>query len=100
MSTLRIREYTQLADIYPGGRAMIAQESGTVIDQTVTFTGTAGTSAAFGPNTKYIGMIADAAFAYSVAKAPVAAVTMIGAGASDLLYVGVAPGDKISVIAT
>jgi hypothetical protein len=100
MSTLRIREYTQLADVAPGGKAMVAQESGTVIDNSATFTGTAGSSTAFGTNTKYIGMIADVAFAYSVGKTPTATTAMIGVGAGELIYIGVAPGDKISAIAT
>ncbi len=100
MSTLRIREYTQLADVSPGGKAMIAQESGAVVNQTVTFTGTAQASSAFGANTKYIGMIADVAFAYAVGGTPVATTSMVGVGAGELLYIGVAPGDKISAIAT
>jgi hypothetical protein len=100
MSTLKIREYTQLAEVGNGRTAMIAQESGAVIDQTVTFTGTHGESAAFGTNTKYIGITADVAFAYSVGKTPVATTSMIGIAAAEVLFMGVAPGDKISAVAT
>lgn len=99
MSTLKIREYTKLADAYPGGTAPIAQESGAVVDQTpVSFTSSSVQSAAFAGTTKYIGIKSDVAFCYSVGKNPTATVNMIDQAASSILYVGVAGGDKIAVI--
>jgi hypothetical protein len=99
MSTLKIREYQRLADVYPGGSAPIAQEPG--LDQTaVTFTATHGESAAFSASTKYIGIKADAAFCYVVSKAGTAATTnAIDQAAGEVLYLGVSPGHIISVVA-
>lgn len=68
--------------------------------QTVTFTGTAGTSNAFDSDTSVITVIADAACALRVGANPTAIVTDYPLPVSTLMDLEVRPGDKISVIAT
>lgn len=97
MATLKIREYTKLGDVYPGGTAPIAQEPG--VDQAaVTFT-TTTQSAQFGTNTKYIAIKADAAFCYVVGVNPTATSNAIDVAAGTIIYLGVSPGHKIAVVA-
>lgn len=99
MSTLKIREYTQLGST-ANGAAPITQESGGVIDQTpVTFTSSSVQSAAFNTNTKYITAKADVAWCFRVAKDPTATVNMIAVPAGELYSMGVEGGHKIAVIA-
>lgn len=97
MSTLKIREYSRLTNV--GGIGQMAQEGGTVVDQTVTFTSSSVQSAAFAADTAYIGMKADAAFCWSVGASPTATTTMIDQAASQIIYIGVSPGLKIAVVA-
>lgn len=99
MGTFRMREYSSLGQGYPGGTIPIAQEGGSVVDQTFSFTTSHAESSAFATSTKYIGMIADVGFAYQVAKSPVAINTMVGVDANQLLFIGVPSGYKISVVA-
>lgn len=99
MSTLKIREYTRLGDAYPGGSVPVAQE-GSAVDQTaVTFTSSSVQSAAFGANTKYIAIKADAAFCYVIGANPVATANAIDVAAGQIIYLGVSPAHKIAVIA-
>lgn len=96
MATLKIREYSSIGDVYPGGTAPIAREPG--VDQTpVTFT-TTTQSAAFGAGTKYIAIQADAEFCYVVGKNPTATTGALSVAADTTLYIGVSPGDKIAVV--
>lgn len=68
--------------------------------QTVTFTGTAGASAAFADSTGLVSISADAACAVRVAADPTAIVTDYPVAANTLTSFLVSPGQKISVIAT
>lgn len=97
MSTLKIREYSSLT--YVGGIGQMAQEGGTVTDQTVSFTSSSVQSSAFASDPAYIGMKADVAFCYSVGSNPTATTTMIDQAANEILYIGVSPGLKVAVIA-
>jgi hypothetical protein len=68
--------------------------------QTVTFTGTAGTSAAFDTDTSVIAVIADVACAVRIGTGPAAVVTDYPLVANTVTHFDVQPGQKISVIAT
>lgn len=102
MATLWIREYATLArPPYQAGSdagtpSDMPMEPGT--DQTaVTFTTTTA-SAAFGANTRYIAIIADAAFHYVVAAAPTATTNALKVPANTLVHIGVIPGQKIAAV--
>ena len=84
MSTLKIWETVKSTSGLP-----LIRLDERVTYQTVSFTGTAGTSAAF-----------DAACAVRVGAAPTAIVTDYPLAANTLEHIDVAPGQKISVIAT
>lgn len=94
MSTLKIWE-TVRADNLP-----IIRLDERVTYQTVTFTATAGTSVAFDGDTSVITVSADVACALRVGANPTAVVTDYPLAANTLFDIEVAPGQKISVIAT
>lgn len=100
MATLWIREYSDIgraAASAGGARPQIAVEPGA--DMTpVTFSTTAQ-SAAFAATTRYIAMIASAAFHYVVAANPTATTSALKVPADTLIYVAVTPGQKIAAIA-
>jgi hypothetical protein len=98
MSTLKIRQYSKLGDVYPGGTAPIAQEPGVDLAN-VTFTSSSVQSAAFDAGTRYLAIKADVAFCYAVGPNPTALATTIDYPASEWLFIGVSPGHKIAVIA-
>lgn len=95
MSTLKIWETTKAASGLP-----IIRLDERVIYQTVTFTGTAGTSAVFNTNTTVITVNADVACAIRVGSAPTAVVTDYPLATGTSLDIEVYPGQKISAIAT
>lgn len=68
--------------------------------QAVSFTGTAGTSAAFDAETSVLCVIADAACAIRVGANPTAITDDYPLVANTMKELDVKPGDKISVIAT
>lgn len=97
MATLKIREYSRIGDVYPGGNAPVAQEPG--LDQpALTFSATTQSSA-FADSTKYIGIKADVAFCYVIAKNPTATSNAIDVAGNTIIYLGVSPGYKIAVVA-
>lgn len=105
MATLWIREYDRLG--YAGemakqvaaglGAAPIPQEPG--IDQSPLTFSTSAASAAFGTETTVIRVYGSAAFHYVVGTTPVATTSHMKWPADVPLEVGVAPGQKIAVIA-
>lgn len=104
MSTLYIREYATLAagvhdTSGPRFGAAMPQEPG-VKDQAVPFTGASALSNAFDPTTRYIAIIGDTAFCYTIGPAPivVAGVNLL-VPASALLFLGVQGNHKIAVVA-
>lgn len=96
MSTLKIWETVQSTSL------PVVRLDERVNYQTVTFTATAGTSAAFDTDTTVIAIVADVACAVRVGSAPTAIVTdyPIAANAMPPTHFLVQPGQKISVIAT
>lgn len=95
MSTLKIWETVRASS----GLPVIRLDERTNY-QTVSFTGTAGVSAAFDVDTSIITVSADAACALRVGNAPTAVVTDYPLPANTLLDIEVQPGQKISAIAT
>lgn len=92
MATLWVREYKSMPfDL----NAQIPSEPGT--DQTVTFTTTVASNA-FGSQTRYITIIADAAFHYVVGAAPEATTAALLVPADTLVSVAVSPGHKIAAV--
>lgn len=67
-------------------------------DQSVAFTGTAGTSAAFAATTKVVRVSTDSKCAYKFGSAPTAVVTDKEMPAGHVEYFAVTPGHKISMI--
>jgi hypothetical protein len=104
MPTLYIREYATLAagvhdTSGPRVGASMPQEPG-IKDQAVPFTASAALSAVFGPTTLYIAMIADAPFSYKIDSAPAAIAGLsLMVPANALLFLGVRPYDRVSVVA-
>lgn len=103
MATLWIREYSDVPNPIVSGTgaapagAPMAQEPG--VDQTPVTFSTTMPSAAFGSTTRYIAIIASAAFHYVVGSAPVATTNALKVPADTLIYIGVQPGQKIAAIA-
>ena len=95
MATLWIREYSQIG--VAAEKVQIAQEPGA--DQSPVSFVASTQSAAFGTNTKYITIIANAAFHYAVGANPTATVNMIYVPAGTLYSIGVTPGQKIAAVA-
>lgn len=101
MAKLWIREYNAAGeaaspDAPARGPIPVAQEPGK--DQSVlTFT-TSAQSAAFGTRTRFITIIADAAFHYVVGENPTATVSALKVPADTLVSIGVAPTHKIAAI--
>ncbi len=95
MSTLKIWETVKSTS----GLPLLRLDERTTY-QTVSFTGTAGTSAAFDADTSVISIKADAACAVRVGSAPTAVVTDYPVDANTIQELHVEPGQKISVIAT
>lgn len=95
MSTLKIWETVQVVDGLP-----IRRLDERTTYQAVTFTATAGTSAAFDTDTTVISIQADVACAVRVGTAPTAIVTDFPLVAATMYDFAVQPGQKISVIAT
>jgi hypothetical protein len=94
MSTLKIWETVRASNL------PVIRLDERVTYQTVTFTGTAGQSAAFDGDTSIITVSADAACALRVGANPTAVVTDYPLAANTLFDLEVAPGQKISAIAT
>lgn len=102
MSTLFIREYQTVAALRhdsggPTSAGAIPAEPG-LADQTVTFTATHGESAAFNSNTKFIAVTSDGNFCYVIDANPTATTSNFRIAAGVILYLGVAPGMKISAV--
>src|SRR5258708_2299408 len=97
MSTLYIREYNGIG--YNMGGNIQAPLEPAFADQNISYTGTAGTSAAFNTSTKLIGISSDGVFSYRVSTAGTAATTAnFRVGIGVIIFLGVKGGDKISAI--
>lgn len=99
MSSMYITEYKNLAFDENGHVIQVGLEPAEAT-QVVTFTATAGASAAFGQNTRFIRVSCDAAAFLAVGLAPVS-VTATGTPvqANTPEYFGVKSGFKISAVA-
>ena len=98
MSTMYISEYEELASSENG--MVQAGREPSVTTQKVTFTGTAGASAAFNSRTKFIRVSCDAAAFLAFGLDPTAVTaTDLPVQASTPEYFGVIPGQKISAVA-
>lgn len=95
MSTLKIWETVRSSS----GLPVLRLDERTTY-QAVTFTGTAGPSAAFDGDTSIITVRADVACAVRVGAAPVAVANDFPLAANTSYDFEVAPGQKISAIAT
>jgi len=96
MATLKIREFSRLADVYPGGTAPVQQEPG--LDQTAFTFSTTTQSAAFAAGTKYILVKSDVAFCYVVGANPIATSNAMDVAANEWVFMGVSPDHKIAVV--
>ena len=105
MSTLWIREFAVLPHL-PGAKPGVSTRdgSGTPIpnepglDQSPLTFAASAPSASFASDTRYIIVIADAAFHYVVGDAPVATVSALKVPAETHLSIAVPPGQKIAAI--
>lgn len=98
MSTAYIQEYSEMPRIN-GQIALVGQEPAAATQAPLTFTGTAGQSAAFGVNTKFIRLHVDGIASVKFGANPTAVANtdarMI-AGTTE--FFGVVPGQKVSVV--
>lgn len=98
MAICYITEYSEMPRIN-GQIALVGQEPAAVAQAPLAFTGTAGLSAAFGANTKFIRLHVDGIASVKFGLAPTAVANtdarMI-AGTTE--FFGVVPGHKVSVV--
>lgn len=100
MATAYIREY---ANVSPAIGAQIPQEP-TLVDQTVTTSGTSAASNAFSENTRMICISTPAAqavcclFSASRGATPTALTSSLRLPANSIFFFGVNPGDKVALI--
>lgn len=96
MAKLYIREYGAVA---MNGNVPIPQETGVVDQAPITLSGSSQQSAAFGADTRIVGITGDGIFSYSVGPNPTATVNMQRVAASlSPIFIGVRGGDKVAVI--
>jgi hypothetical protein len=101
MSTLWIREYVECARDSSGILLPTGKEPA-VVDQTVTYTTTTNSNA-FNSKTKFIAITSDAAFHYVVqasAGAVAATTAHFRIPANVIVFLGVHPGSKLTVVAS
>lgn len=97
MAKLYIREYAVMAQVQASKSDLAApQEPG--VDQAPLTLGAAQQSAAFAESTRFIGVTSDGIFSYKVGADPTATADMMRIPAGTLIFMGVKPGHKISVI--
>lgn len=96
MSTLYIAEYRDMPVSL--GQFMPVPQEPSITTQAVSYTGTAGVSAAFNTNTRFIGVTSDGIFSYTVGTAPSATTSHFRIPAATVIYLGVIAGQKISAI--
>lgn len=98
MSTLYITEYEELAKDGTGAVIQAGKEPA-ITTQTVSFTGTAGVSAAFNARTNYVRLYADGAGFLLFGVSPTA-VTASGTpiALTTAEYFGVIPAQKVSAV--
>lgn len=95
-SNLYISEYNAIGG---SGSIQIAAEPPIIVQTPVTFTGTAGQSAAFGTTTSYLMIACDVQCSYLVGTNPAATTANMPLAAFTPLFIAVKPGQKISAIA-
>lgn len=96
-ATCYVKEYAVVGIAQQGPIQVAAEPS--LVDQTVTFTSTAGNSAPFNLQTRYIRVWCDAQASYVIDQNAVATNTKSPLSASAAEYFGVQPGHRLSVIA-
>ena len=96
MSTLYIKEFDRMPQL--AGAPQIWTEPATVEQTPVSYTGTAGQSAAFGGTTKFVAITSDGIFSYLVAANPTATTSNFRVPADTILVFAVTAGQKISAI--
>ena len=94
---MSVTEYATLC-VVDGQPVPVGQEPA-LARQQVTFTGTAGTSAAFNTQTRFVRIFVDGVAALEFGSAPTA-VTSTGsrAAAASTEFYGVIPGHKVSAV--
>jgi hypothetical protein len=98
MSNLSVTEYDNTTLDARGETMPVATNPGVTI-QNITFTATAGVSAAFDRNTKLVRVISDADCRILFGVSPTAVVTDMLLKAGSAEYFGVTPYLKISAVA-
>lgn len=99
MSTLWIKEHDRMPQ--QAGGPQIWTEPCLVEQTPVTYTGTAGQSAAFNAQTKAVTITSDGTFSYLIASNPTATTSNFRVAAGEILTIAVDPtnpGLKISAI--
>lgn len=98
MSTAYIQEYSEMPKIN-GQVLLVGQEPAAVTQTPVTFTGTAGQSAAFGANTKFVRIHVDGIASVKFGTNPTAVANTdarMVAGTTE--FFGVTPTHKVSFV--
>lgn len=99
MSILYIQEYSEMPKML--GQVLLVGQEPAVASQAITFTGTAGLSAAFNVNTRFVRLHADGLCCVKFGSAPVAvASTDARMAASSTEFFGVVGGQKVSAVTT
>ena len=102
MAQVIIREFSDIASTF--GKYAQAPAEPAQTDQTIATSGASAPSAAFGENTRLLGISTPpaSAVAYLVSATPGALPTALTTSqrlpANSLVYIGVRPGDKIAFI--
>lgn len=95
MSTLYIAEHEAMP-VVPGSPQIWSEPAS--VNQNVSYTGTAGQSAAFATTTRFISITSDGTFSYLVGSNPTATTAKFRVAAGAILTIAVKGGDKISAI--
>jgi hypothetical protein len=98
MSNLYISEYQEQGRDQMGQHVLAGREPA-IATQKVSFTATAGTSAAFNANTSFVRIHADGIFSYKVGTAPTATISdaRVSSGVTECF--AVVPGASLKVSA-
>ena len=100
MSTIYISEYARLGGDEDGDRSDYLFDDGTTTHQKATYTGTAGASAAFQDDTRFVRIVCDASAWLAFGAAPTAVTTTGVYVAANTAYIfAVKPGQKVSAVA-
>lgn len=99
MARLYIREFQKMAQVQSSKIDIAAPLEPGVDQAVITLSGSSQQSAAFAEDTRFIAITADGIFSYKMGTNPTVTTDGMRVPASNIIYLGVIPGQKVAVIA-